>query len=243
MTAPNPDIVRIPRPDFADIRRQATDVAAAELDAITDTIERGHRAGQIVHQADAATASLRPRRDAALLSLWAYERTRGVWKSSGVTEQAVVKITRAALGLADGEDVPAPGPERVAAAKAAGIVHMPTAKAMRQLIDLAAQIEQARARREVALKIRNDAVKTLLGPAYGWSRDQVMVVLGLNSYSRITDIVGTTRTPAADKELRQRAVAEVLGGRARKDVAEEYGVPSATLGTWIARAKKAAAAR
>ncbi|WP_431959359.1 transposase [Actinacidiphila sp. bgisy160] len=242
MTAPNPDIVRIPRPDFADIRRQAADEVAAELDALAaDLTRRGHRAGQIVHQADAAMASLRPRRDAALLSLWAYERTRGVWKSSGVTEQAVVKITRAALGLADGEDVPAPGPERAAAAKAAGIAHMPTAKAIKQLIDLAEKTETARARREVALKVRNDAVKTLLGPEYGWTRDQVMVVLGLNSYSRITDIVGATRTPAADKELRQRAVAEVLGGRARKDVAEEYGVPSATLGTWIARAKKATA--
>ncbi|WP_157876172.1 hypothetical protein, partial [Peterkaempfera griseoplana] len=93
---PAPTIVRLERPDLDAVRDQVQAETRAQLDAVTDSVERAHRVGQLVAQADTHLARLRPERDSLALALWAYERTRGLEQSMGVSRPSWVKIHRPA---------------------------------------------------------------------------------------------------------------------------------------------------
>lgn len=77
-TPADPTIVRLERPDFTAVREQVLAENRAQLHAVSHSVERAHRAGQVVSQEDTHLARLRPERDSLALALWAYERTHGL---------------------------------------------------------------------------------------------------------------------------------------------------------------------
>jgi hypothetical protein len=241
-TPPDPTIVRVDRPDFTAVREQAQAEVRAELAALVDLNERGHRAGQIVAQADAHLSKLRPERDSLALSLWAYANTRALELSMGVIRPSWVKIQRQALGLTEGEPAPRAGEERSAAARAAGVTARRNAAKL--LPTVAVEAVKWQARREAAKPVRDDTARELVTEA-GWTRDAAMQVVGIGSKAVMHDVVHADGTPAAryPKETRDEAVRQVLEeGLPAAEVARRMDLNPGIVRYWV-RAEREKRAR
>lgn len=168
-------LIHIDRPDFDTLRAEAYAAVAAELGRIARPDYRASRAAAIMDEADEQIGALKPKRDAAALSLWAYGYVRALELSMGIQKNAWVKTQRKALDLAPGEELPT-GDARAAAAHAAGIADLPDAASMLPLVSQ--DLERARARRDEAQKFRDAAVLVLLAEPYSLQHDQVAEIIG-----------------------------------------------------------------
>jgi DNA-binding MarR family transcriptional regulator len=149
----------INRPDFDTIRKEARDDVREEFAKLAaGPTDRLRRAAEEVNQAEEAMAALKPERDRALASLAFYTTARGVYFSAGLTRQGYQRVLETALGLPRGHKLP-PRPEQPAAARAAGVPYLKDAA--KELPQIAAAYEEARARRHAATEIRNAIVRAL----------------------------------------------------------------------------------
>lgn len=177
-------LIRIDRPDFDTLRAEAGAVVAAELGRIASPEERARRAAQIMAEADDQIDAIKPKRDAAALSVWAYEYAMSLEQSMGIRKNAWVKSQRKALGLAPGDALPV-GEARAAAARAAGIEHLPDAAVT--LPRVSQDLERVRARRKEAQAFRNAALLVLREEPYSWTQQRIAQVIG-KSRTLVTEI-------------------------------------------------------
>ncbi|MFE2723855.1 hypothetical protein [Kitasatospora sp. NPDC059327] len=207
------------RPDFPSIRQEAAAAVARELGPIAHPIERARRAVEILTQAEADITTYKPLRDRAALSLWAYEghRTRGLEQSIGCTRMQWTRIQASAFGWKSaGGNVPPPtpaaGPDRVKAARAAGIVEQPVDEALRDIAKFGILTEQAIARQTEARKARDAAIVALRQPPYLMSHEAIAAQTG--AASEATVVLAAKRrtdekTQADLDQVRQEAVDQV----------------------------------
>lgn len=232
MATANRITVRVECPDFEGIRKAAAAEVRAELDAIGDPVELARRAGRIIGTTTAALDGLRPVRDAAALSLWAYQAPPALHRSLGQTPTTLAKLTREALGLGAAERVPPAGRERIAAARAAGVTPVPDA--LRALPELAARAAEQQARRKAAVPYRNAAARELVN-RLGWERGRVEAVTGMSKVA-VHRAVHADGTPSNryDEETRRRAVVLVLDqGMTGTAAGEQLGIGPATVRYWV----------
>ncbi|MFJ5121898.1 hypothetical protein [Kitasatospora sp. NPDC088548] len=194
-----PKFIYPARPDFDEARAKAGAEVTAELGKLARPDDRARRAGEIVAAADEVIAEHQSKRDAAALSLWAYEghRTRGLELSMGITRPTFNKIQWAAL---DTTRPPEPGPERIAAARAAGIEELDVDQALTDLPQHGMQVEQARARRAVAVDFRNTAIMALIEEPYSMDYPDIAALASIDSVITVGTIVKRIRDAAAKQQ-------------------------------------------
>lgn len=156
---------RLPKLDRAALAAEEAARVRAEIDRISDPVDRLRCASRLADEADAAFAAVRPLRDAAALSLAAHDGVRGLNNALGMTRTAWFEIRkdREATGKA---------PRRVA-------------RAAEKLPALAEDAARARARGEAARERRDALVGDLLDQ--GVTRSEVAALIGRNP-SRISHI-------------------------------------------------------
>ncbi|MFD7832104.1 hypothetical protein [Streptomyces sp. MJM8645] len=218
------------RPDFATIREDAAKEVATELGAIAHPMARARRAVEIMEQAETDRAEHQTRRDHAALSLWAYEghRTRGLEQSMGCTRMQWTRIQAGAFGWKITGNTPPPptppaGPDRIAAARAAGIAELPVDKALDQVATFGMFTEQDRARNAEAMKFRDAAILALRQPPYQLSHEAIAAQIGMaatatsmTATKRVTDENRATDLETA-RQAAVRLVAAELDGLAPAD--------------------------
>ncbi|MER8103233.1 hypothetical protein [Kitasatospora sp. NPDC094016] len=210
------------RPDFEQARKDAADAAAADLGAIADPLTRARRAVAIIDQADTDIPKNKKRRDRAALSLWAYEghRTRGLEQSMGCTRMQWSRIQASAFGwkitgAATPPPTPKAGPDRVEAARTAGIAELPVDKALNEVAKYGVLTVRAQARRDEAVKFRDAAILVLSRPPYSMGHEAIVAEVGMSA----TGTVGERTKRAADEA--KQADAEAAHQEAVRLVAAE----------------------
>ncbi|MGW0562880.1 hypothetical protein ACWDZ4_20230 [Streptomyces sp. NPDC003016] len=165
------EVGAIDRPDFEKIREEATREVNAEFATLAaGPEERLRLAAETVDQGEEEMAILRAERDKHANSLAFYTTARGIDLSAGITRQGLIRVQRRALGLPRDGKLPA-RPEQPAAARAAGVEFVKNAD--KELPQIAAAHEAARARHAAAVKIRNAAIQVLHAEPYGWDGERI----------------------------------------------------------------------
>ncbi|GAA2842500.1 hypothetical protein [Kitasatospora aburaviensis] len=209
------------RPDFPEIRRKAREAVAADLGKIAHPIERARRAVEVLTQAEQDIATYKPQRERAALSLWAYEghRTRGLEQSMGCTRMQWTRIQAGAFGWKIAGKVPPPtpsaGPDRVAAARAAGITELPVETALDEVAKFGIFTEQAIARQTEARQVRDAAILALKQPPYQLTNEEIAARSGMAA----DDTVGTAAKRRIDEN--QQAELEAAQQEAAAELAAE----------------------
>ncbi|MEU5181228.1 hypothetical protein AB0G49_14360 [Streptomyces longwoodensis] len=163
-------------PDFAEIRRRATEEIRAEFAALAvEPEDRLRRAADAVDQAEDEKALLLAERDQALASLAFYTTVRAPYRYAGISQQGMLRVLARVLGLPRGASVPT-RKDQPAAARAAGIPFQ--ADAHEELPKIAAVYEAADARRTAAIEIRTAAMRALNAKPYGWSQPRLAEFIG-----------------------------------------------------------------
>jgi hypothetical protein len=163
---------KLPRLDRPAIRAAATDAVKAELAAIPNRLDRLEAAAKIADTAQADADKVRPKRDAAALSLATHDGLRALNTVIGVNRTRWYEIRTA-------HDT-------------STVKHSPTAA--NRLPDLAQRVAVAEERARAARAIRDDIVADLVDE--GWQRPQIAERIGRNP-SRISHIKRAHATEVA----------------------------------------------
>jgi hypothetical protein len=150
---------------YTELRAAAAREVDAALAPITDPAQRRAAAEDIAAQASLEMAALKPERDQCLASAALHESREGLAADFGITHMQMRRIVSAALGtMQDGRTPGAWPKDPAAAAKGAGIAHLPDC--IPQGIAAAQRYEAAEARRDAALarlQAAHEAVRTAGG--------------------------------------------------------------------------------
>ncbi|MBG7704839.1 hypothetical protein HCJ76_43960 [Streptomyces sp. MC1] len=162
--------------DFAEVRRQAAEELRAEYAELNAGPEERLRwAAEAVDQAESEMELLQPERDRALISLAFYTTARAPYQAAGLSRQRMRRYLERALGLPALAKLP-PREQQPAAARAAGVPFVEDAAT--ELPQIAEMYEAAAERRQVALEIRNAALRTLAAEPYGWTQTKLAEFIG-----------------------------------------------------------------
>ncbi|MFF9901296.1 hypothetical protein [Streptomyces longispororuber] len=172
------DLAAIAQPDRnfqRRVRRAGADPDVL-LDAVTGPFSQPDvvlvRAVGVIRQADAEIGAHVDDRDQALAHLWFYERRLMLQDTIGVTVNAYRQILAKALYGDSRRPLPSTSSaqELKEIAEAAGIPRIENAAD--KILEPAAIVAKARARREVGVRFMQEAVWTLSEPPYDWSPDK-----------------------------------------------------------------------
>ncbi|MGW7090037.1 hypothetical protein ACWGH2_42010 [Streptomyces sp. NPDC054871] len=164
------------RPDFAEIRRTATEEIRAEFATLAVAPEERLRlAAEAVDQAEEEKAALLPERDEAVSSLAFYTTARAVYASAGLSRNGMKRVLERALGLPREANLP-PRPEQPTAARDAGVPFLKGAA--EELPQIAAVYEAAYARHAAAVEIRDAAILVLNAAPYEWGYTRIAEHIG-----------------------------------------------------------------
>lgn len=162
--------------DFAEVRREAAEGLRAEYAELNGGPEERLRwAAEAVDQAESEMELLQPERDQALASLFFYTTARAPYKAAGLSRQGMRLHLQRALGLPRGAKLP-PREQQPAAARAAGVPFVEDAAT--ELPQIAELYEAAAERREAAMEIRAEALRTLAAEPYGWTQTKLAEFIG-----------------------------------------------------------------
>ncbi|MFD3309365.1 hypothetical protein [Streptomyces sp. NPDC058656] len=172
---------RIPAPDYAQIRETSERrvLEGLSLERPEDSVHARPedlvvKAAAIVGQADAEVALHLDERDHALAHLWFYEQRLGLAKTAGLGNmgfrQALATVMYGSKKHV--HELPTGSGEELAqAAEAAGIKRIENAE--EQLLKTAPIVYAAWARREIAVRIMQEAVFALSKAPYDWTPEEI----------------------------------------------------------------------
>ncbi|MFG2986197.1 hypothetical protein ACGFYQ_33935 [Streptomyces sp. NPDC048258] len=172
---------KITAPDYASIRKAEEDAVKDTLGALSRPDDRVERAAAIIRQADAEIAAHVGDRNAAVASLWFYERVLGLPKVLGVYPTAYREILAKALYGDAKRPLP---PETLSTAEVAqlaeeaGVPHIEDAA--EKLPELARIVAAAQARRKTAVPFMQEAAFALSEEPYGWDADRIASYAGVS---------------------------------------------------------------
>lgn len=166
---------KIPPPDYAKIKKDASDAVKSELGRVIRPDVLIVKAAGIVRQADAEIALHADERDKAVASLWFYDQVLGLSKTIGVMPTAYREILSKALFGDASTPLPTADDNKKLQdlAKRRGVPRIPYDAAASTVVQAGSIVAAARARRKAALFFLQEAALVLSEAPYEWDPDKI----------------------------------------------------------------------